>query len=407
MKIAIEGCCHGELDNIYSTIEHLEKINDIKIDLLLICGDFQSTRNPKDLQSMAVPDKYRQMCTFWKYYAGIKTAPVLTIFIGGNHESSNYLCELPYGGWVSPNIYYLGYASVITINGIRIAGLSGIYKSHDYHKGHYEIPPYNPGSMHSVYHVRNLEIHRLSQLKKPIDIMLTHDWPTGIHKYGNCDELLKIKPYFQEDIERNALGSPENEKLLKLLKPKYWFSAHLHVKFAALYKHDDGMHTNFLSLDKCLPKRKFLQVIDVTPKSSENKICLDAEWLCILKKSDHLLNVASYQQTMLSEKIHVTDDDIKEIIEDFQGNLTVPANFKQTAPIFNPDNDDSFNAKDVYLNEQTTLLCEMLSVRDPIRVILEKSGKSALISESKTEMYNNLLDKDDDDVDEKEKMEEN
>ncbi len=101
MKIAIEGCCHGELDNIYSTIEHLEKINDIKIDLLLICGDFQSTRNPKDLQSMAVPDKYRQMCTFWKYYAGIKTAPVLTIFIGGNHESSNYLCELPYGGWVS------------------------------------------------------------------------------------------------------------------------------------------------------------------------------------------------------------------------------------------------------------------------------------------------------------------
>jgi len=32
----------------------------------------------------------------------------LTIFIGGNHEASNYLQELPYGGWVAPNIYYLG-----------------------------------------------------------------------------------------------------------------------------------------------------------------------------------------------------------------------------------------------------------------------------------------------------------
>jgi len=43
-----------------------------------------------------------------RYYSGEKTAPVLTIFIGGNHEASNYLQELPYGGWVAPNIYYLG-----------------------------------------------------------------------------------------------------------------------------------------------------------------------------------------------------------------------------------------------------------------------------------------------------------
>jgi lariat debranching enzyme len=49
MRIAIEGCCHGELDNIYSTIEHLENVNNIKVDLLLICGDFQSTRNLKGL----------------------------------------------------------------------------------------------------------------------------------------------------------------------------------------------------------------------------------------------------------------------------------------------------------------------------------------------------------------------
>ena len=53
MKIAIEGCCHGELDNIYSTIEHLENVNNIKVDLLLICGDFQSTRNMKGTEFLS------------------------------------------------------------------------------------------------------------------------------------------------------------------------------------------------------------------------------------------------------------------------------------------------------------------------------------------------------------------
>lgn len=47
----------------------------------------------------------------FRYYSGEKKAPVLTIFIGGNHEASNHLQELPYGGWVAPNIYFLGRAS--------------------------------------------------------------------------------------------------------------------------------------------------------------------------------------------------------------------------------------------------------------------------------------------------------
>lgn len=394
MKIAIEGCCHGELDNIYDTLQHLEQMNGLKVDLLLICGDFQATRNEQDLDSMAVPDKYRQMCTFWKYYAGIKQAPVMTIFIGGNHEASSYLAELPYGGWVAPNIYYLGYAGVVSYGGVRIAGLSGIYKSNDFYKGHYEIAPYNKSSLHSAYHVRNLEVFRLSQIKQPVDIMLSHDWPLGVYKYGNIDQLLRVKPYFREEIDNDALGSPENEKLLKILQPSYWFSAHLHVKFAALYKHDSEKCTKFLSLDKCLPKRQFLQLIDVETRVEGNaELALDPEWLCILKKSDQYLSVSAYNQAPLNEnlKIEISEQNLDELKEDFEGKFTVPNNFKKTAPA----HEEEGERRSVYLNEQTTLICEMLSIRDPVRVLLEQSGNTSVVSESKTELYNKLLDESD------------
>jgi hypothetical protein len=43
---------------------------------------------------IAMPAKYRVLGDFADYYAGRKKAPVLTIFIGGNHEASNYLNEL-------------------------------------------------------------------------------------------------------------------------------------------------------------------------------------------------------------------------------------------------------------------------------------------------------------------------
>ena len=91
MRIAIEGCTHGELEQTYATLSQLEAQGGGKVDLLLCCGDFQSTRNLSDLKCMACPDKYKSMCSFYKYYSGEAIAPVLTIFIGGNHEASNYL----------------------------------------------------------------------------------------------------------------------------------------------------------------------------------------------------------------------------------------------------------------------------------------------------------------------------
>lgn len=66
MRIAVEGCAHGELEIIYNAILESEKKDGKKVDLLLCCGDFQSTRNWRDLHCMNVPDKYKDIGTFYK-----------------------------------------------------------------------------------------------------------------------------------------------------------------------------------------------------------------------------------------------------------------------------------------------------------------------------------------------------
>jgi len=139
MRIAVQGCSHGSLSAIYDTIQQHTLSTSHTTDLLLLCGDFQALRSSHDFASLAVPPKYHSLGTFHQYYSGQRKAPVLTIVIGGNHEASNYMWELYYGGWLAENIYYLGAGGCVRVNGIRIGGLSGIYKGFDYRKGMFWI----------------------------------------------------------------------------------------------------------------------------------------------------------------------------------------------------------------------------------------------------------------------------
>ncbi|XP_024536303.1 lariat debranching enzyme isoform X2 [Selaginella moellendorffii] len=333
MRVAVVGCAHGELDKIFATVRHVEASEGLKIDLLLCCGDFQAVRNELDLQSLACPPKYRSMNSFWKYYAGIETAPCTTVFIGGNHEASNYLWELYYGGWVAPNIYYLGAAGVIWFGGLRIGGLSGIYKQHDYHRGHFERPPYNLNELRSVFHVREYDVHKLLQIKEPIDIFMSHDWPQGIAQCGDLQGLLRYKPFLQQEIADNVLGSVPARNVLLNLKPSYWFSAHLHAKFAAIVKHGDEKTTKFLALDKCLPGRPFLQVFDFPTADGTLEVTYDKEWLGITRAYHSCFPLERVVRTRACSDIKIHRDWVENL------SLTkslIPSSFQQTAPIYDP-----------------------------------------------------------------------
>ncbi|XP_023591764.1 lariat debranching enzyme isoform X3 [Trichechus manatus latirostris] len=311
MRVAVAGCCHGELDKIYETLALAERRGPGPVDLLLCCGDFQAVRNEADLRCMAVPPKYRHMQTFYRYYSGEKKAPVLTIFIGGNHEASNHLQELPYGGWVAPNIYYLGLAGVVKYRGLRIGGISGIFKSHDYRKGHFECPPYNSSTIRSIYHVRNIEVYKLKQAKDK--------------------------------------GQPAKA-------------------------------TRFLALDKCLPHRDFLQVIEIEhDPSAPDYLEYDIEWLTILRATNDLINVTGRLWNMPENNglytrwdYSATEEAMKGVLEKLNHDLKVPCNFSVTAACYDPSKPQNQMQLLHRISPQTTEFCAQLGITD-INVRLQKA----------------------------------
>ena len=85
-------------------------------------------------------------------------------------------------------------------------------------------------------------------------------------------------------------------QILDTVQPEFWFAAHLHCKFAALVPHGEKgeKQTKFLALDKCLPRRQFLQVLEIgKPVGNEEEVLLkyDTAWLAILRSTNHLLSV--------------------------------------------------------------------------------------------------------------------
>ncbi|KAI5963114.1 DBR1 [Candida pseudojiufengensis] len=404
LKIAVEGCCHGELNKIYQSIPK-------STDLLLICGDFQALRNQADFQALNVPKKYQKLGDFQDYYKGTKTAPVLTIFIGGNHESSSYLQELKYGGWVAPNIYYLGEFGSVWYKGLLISGWSGIYNKYTFYNNNgieMEKLPFDSSSIRSVYHQKLTNFIKMYLLGSKSDVILSHDWPVGIDKFGDKRTLLKRKPFFKDDIEKGELGSPLNEILIHHLKPRYWFSGHLHVKFSANINHNEKQHkkhqqlnnheinldldfdepepknetevmtkrpkldknyeTSFLALDKVGNKRKFIELIEIEtrlqhPSSKNSNLYYDRRSIAINKIVETKLKKLKLDPqsvlkslASLNQFLPIIEEEISKLDKLNDDEFIVPENFEIIAPV-------EFDGKLKYFpNNQTKDYCEKFNI---------------------------------------------
>lgn len=449
---------------------------------------------------MSVPVKYREIGDFHEYYSGRRKAPYLTVFVGGNHEASNHLWELYYGGWVAPNIYYLGAANVVRFGPLRIAGLSGIWKGYNYNKPHYERLPYSSDDIKSIYHVRELDVRKLLQIRTQVDVGISHDWPRGVEWMGNWKALFAKKDLFEADARAGTLGSSAAKYVMDRLRPPYWFSAHLHCKFAAVVDYgetkdevnpeeipilasledinvvnseeiDLGLEneispkpqnlgtamviqnndeidlemddeeplqpdlssltntsnqtttsqpigvadsiplsiraqlpasfnkpttqksalsqpppsaisnktTHFLALDKCLPHRKFLQIISLDTVSQPQpaldppfQLSYDKEWLAITRvfAAELELGDISAQAPKAKGEAHYLERIVAEeqwidtnIVE--KGLIYIPLNFETTAPVYDPEvGTHTRSQPKEYTNPQTATFCKLVGIEN-------------------------------------------
>ncbi|KAI0884928.1 lariat debranching enzyme, C-terminal domain-containing protein [Annulohypoxylon maeteangense] len=257
VRVAIAGCGHGTLDALYASAQaSCEARGWDNLDIFIIGGDFQAVRNAKDLSVMSVPAKYRELGDFPEYYSGKKKAPYLTVFVGGNHEASAHLWELYYGGWVAPNIYYMGAANVLRLGPLRIAGMGGIYNEPHYDKAHYERLPFSRSHMSSFYHTREFDVRKLLQMREQVDVVLSHDWPRAIENHGNTASLFEWKPHFKRESLDGSLGNPGAGYVMDRLRPGYWFSAHMHCKYPAVKKYQDPTKAELAQMEKAQEQQK-------------------------------------------------------------------------------------------------------------------------------------------------------
>lgn len=364
---------------------------------------------------MSVPRKYRQLGDFHLYYSGKKRAPVLTLIIGGNHEASNYFSELHYGGWLAPNIYYLGAANVLRYGPLRIAGLSGIFHRGHYDKPHHESLPYDRDEVRSVYHVRRCDISKLLDVRSAVDIGLSHDWPRRIEYHGECEKLFAERPHFLKSARTDNLGSEPAEQVLNHLRPRFWFSGHMHIKFRAKIEHNDeakadffqnlavpievqrqlprpirtwkkprnrppgitNTTTHFLALDKPGPDGEFLELLEIDscwdvndplvapylPQTPDEKFALhyDEEWLSILRTTDGTAETSTAGAS-LQDRADEGRSYVRANVT-AKGLLRIPDNFQAHAPVY--EGLDTIHGEEQpceYPNSQTEALCELLGI---------------------------------------------
>lgn len=180
----------------------------------------------------------------------------------------------------------------------------------------------------------------------------------------------------------------------------------MHCRFDANVQHSETEFTRFVALDKCLPNRKCLDFITINEseeaaaeegdKEEQSRavpvLQYDLEWLTVLHLTNNLLNVnRNYTKLPLAPgpdepldsvqrfEFTPTQQEMDAVLAKFKGDLTIPQNFIQSMPAYDPQRDGrnfrNLNPMQVpvELNPQSTEFCEKLGIDDPLFLVAQFS----------------------------------
>eukprot|EP00792_Barthelona_sp_PAP020_P003564 TRINITY_DN1565_c0_g1_i1.p1 TRINITY_DN1565_c0_g1~~TRINITY_DN1565_c0_g1_i1.p1 ORF type:complete len:417 (-),score=102.12 TRINITY_DN1565_c0_g1_i1:34-1284(-) len=302
--IAFAGCVHGHWDNVYEQVLNAEFALQKEIDILIVTGDGTTIRNIYDINSHKCPSKYQAFGDFYKYYNGTTIAPKLTILIGGNHEASNCLWENFFGGYIAPNIYYLGHTGCLNLYGNRIVGLSGIYHDFGHFKKFRGISKSNLVYGHQIrqYSVELLMkfgeyLKSLNDRNGDVKAYICHDWPTLIQeeeRYVNPEQYKLMKRLNKRFMTPGQLQAFVHNDIIDNLDPDLCVCSHMHFTAKIDLKLRSGKTSILNALCKCcddrIPRGAYYGLsIQKWKKTSDAKIEFDPYWAGMLKKFGNLI----------------------------------------------------------------------------------------------------------------------
>jgi len=269
MNESYEGTCfaaagdvHGYTHALVDLVCAWEQETGDDISFVLQVGDFEPHRDLDDLRTMAAPMKYKELGAFHEYFTGRATFPWPVYFVGGNHEPYGFLGQHPQGAWLVPNCRYLGRVGVITLAGLRVVFLTGIYREKDFR-----------ASRPSVDQIERLPNKRFTAITEEdvvqalsyesADILLLHDWPTGIVAPG--DEARFERKLRHPD--QPQFGNPYARILIDLMHPQLVLCGHMHIPYEREIETSNGLTTKICCLGRADRGRVGLAVFRITSGS--------------------------------------------------------------------------------------------------------------------------------------------
>jgi len=232
---AAVGDVHGQMHSMVRLVEGRAKRASLEMSFVLQVGDFEPHRHEADLTTMAAPSKYKQLGDFATFHAGKSRFPWPVFFIGGNHEPHGFLEISPDGFELFSACTYLGRVGLLEWNGLRIAGLSGIYKEDSFQDLRPSVSSLGTVSNKVFAYFNEQDVERALEFER-VDVLLLHEWPADIIDPAHEAEFEGQR----RSLRYDHVGNPYARMLVDALEPQLVLCGHMHKAYRAEVRHASG-----------------------------------------------------------------------------------------------------------------------------------------------------------------------
>jgi len=201
----------------------------VSLRFVLQVGDFEPHRHDADLRTMDCPSKYRKLGDFPDFFAGHQEFPWPIYFIGGNHEPYGYLDKYPEGGELIANCRYLGRAETLELEGLRVAGLTGIYSPEFFTQSRPTLQDFGKLSLRRWTYFHEDDVDRLLAQNEgqAVDVLILHDWPAHLIAH----EGLPRFAFLDSGLKSTNIGNEISEFVMRSLQPRLVLCGHMHTSY--------------------------------------------------------------------------------------------------------------------------------------------------------------------------------